>query len=560
MKRICLCLCVIFAAASLLYAEDHEIRRWTSEKNSSGKVFSAEGYLKEVRDDGKTVILVIDGKEKKIDVSRLSSEDRDYLNDIQSSEETEGTGSRTSEENELEESSAPTKTKTSGSFAELKEKAEGGDPSAQKEVGDCYLKGNGVDQDFLEAGKWYHMAAERGHVEAEYLCAFYFAENVEEMVKWIHKAAEHGFADAQCLLGLCYSRGDGVTEDKEEAVKWFRKAAKQGHSPSRCHLGLCYLKGEGVPKNWEESAKWMRKAAEQGFALGQYTLGEYYRDGIGVTKDKKKAIKWYRKAAEQGDVTAQCRLALCYKRGDGVPEDKEEAAKWFAKAAEQGNADAQYNLGTCYNLGEGLPKDIEEARKWYAKAAEQGNAYAQFSLVICSVLTEKDKSECVKCLSKAAERGDANAQYCLGHFSDDGKPMLVSQSEAIEWLRKAASQGHELALNDLKKLGISVTDSSVRHESTPKADSIFENDSQRSTVSKNEKVTFINYLKITEGMSKQQVFDILGPGQKTSSTKYLEDYQWKEKPGGEGGVITIDFVDGKVLLKSQSGFINMSQL
>lgn len=98
MKRICLCLCVIFVTASLLYAEDHEVRKWTSEKNSSGKIFSAWGYLKEITDNGRTVILVINGKEKKVDVSRLSQLDKDYLRGIQSSNKAEKTESETSKE------------------------------------------------------------------------------------------------------------------------------------------------------------------------------------------------------------------------------------------------------------------------------------------------------------------------------------------------------------------------------------------------------------------------------------------------------------------------------
>ncbi|MBQ3351780.1 MAG: sel1 repeat family protein [Thermoguttaceae bacterium] len=53
-------------------------------------------------------------------------------------------------------------------------------------------------------------------------------QNKEEAVKWWHKAAEQGHVKAQFNLGQAYSNGDGVDLNIEEAVKWYRKAAEQG--------------------------------------------------------------------------------------------------------------------------------------------------------------------------------------------------------------------------------------------------------------------------------------------------------------------------------------------
>ena len=49
-----------------------------------------------------------------------------------------------------------------------------------------------------------------------------------EAVKWFRLAAEQGHADAQKNLGRMYEIGHGVSRDEAEAVKWFRKAAAQG--------------------------------------------------------------------------------------------------------------------------------------------------------------------------------------------------------------------------------------------------------------------------------------------------------------------------------------------
>jgi len=41
-------------------------------------------------------------------------------------------------------------------------------------------------------------------------------------------AGNAGNGRAQNMLGIMYSRGQGVRQDFAEAVKWYRKAAEQG--------------------------------------------------------------------------------------------------------------------------------------------------------------------------------------------------------------------------------------------------------------------------------------------------------------------------------------------
>jgi len=78
---------------------------------------------------------------------------------------------------------------------------------------------HGVPRDFNEAAKWYRMAAEQGH------------------------------ADAQYNLGVVYERGAGrdIPPDPQEAAKWYRMAAAQGNTDAQFNLGVLYSKGQGVP-------------------------------------------------------------------------------------------------------------------------------------------------------------------------------------------------------------------------------------------------------------------------------------------------------------------------
>ena len=83
--------------------------------------------------------------------------------------------------------------------SELLRRAQDGDVDAQYSVGDAYYYGEGVEQDYAEAVKWYRLAAEQGDV-------------------W-----------AQIILGYVYYRCEGVKQDFAEAIKWWQMAAEQGH-------------------------------------------------------------------------------------------------------------------------------------------------------------------------------------------------------------------------------------------------------------------------------------------------------------------------------------------
>jgi TPR repeat protein len=72
------------------------------------------------------------------------------------------------------------------------------DPERQYERGLRHATGEGVNRDYSESAKWFRMAADAGH------------------------------AEAQKQLGLLYASGKGVPQDYLEAEKWLRKAAEKG--------------------------------------------------------------------------------------------------------------------------------------------------------------------------------------------------------------------------------------------------------------------------------------------------------------------------------------------
>mgnify|MGYP001440917094 CR=1 FL=1 len=69
---------------------------------------------------------------------------------------------------------------------------------AQLNLGEKYNNGDGVPQDYVEAVRWYRLAAEQG------------------------------YANAQYNVGIMYADGDGVAEDNVLAYMWYNLAAAQG--------------------------------------------------------------------------------------------------------------------------------------------------------------------------------------------------------------------------------------------------------------------------------------------------------------------------------------------
>ena len=113
---------------------------------------------------------------------------------------------------------------------ELRTHSEYGDADAQFHLGLMYAQGDRVQQDYVEATKWFR------------------------------KAATQGDADAQFNLGILYQCGDGVPQDLVEAAHWYRRAAEQADAKAEYNLGLMCDRGDGVQQDYAKALVWFRKA------------------------------------------------------------------------------------------------------------------------------------------------------------------------------------------------------------------------------------------------------------------------------------------------------------
>lgn len=88
------------------------------------------------------------------------------------------------------------------SLKKLRKLAHDGDPAAENALGNRYLHGQDVKQNWRKAALWYHKAARAGNASAAFNLAF------------------------------AYNFGEGVPQNTHKAVYWWQQSAKDRHRPS----------------------------------------------------------------------------------------------------------------------------------------------------------------------------------------------------------------------------------------------------------------------------------------------------------------------------------------
>jgi TPR repeat protein len=125
---------------------------------------------------------------------------------------------------------------------ETKILAEWGKTTSQYELGLMYYNGQGVEQNYKEAFKWFRLAAQKGLPDA----LFYF--------------------------GLMHYEGKAVAQNYSNALLLFLEAAKQGQAQAQFIIGNMYLSDQGVKRNYIKAYAWMSIAFKNGNELAKPKL------------------------------------------------------------------------------------------------------------------------------------------------------------------------------------------------------------------------------------------------------------------------------------------------
>ncbi|MBR4181640.1 MAG: SEL1-like repeat protein, partial [Candidatus Methanomethylophilaceae archaeon] len=175
----------------------------------------------------------------------------------------------------------------------------------------------------------------------------------------------------------------------------------------------------------------LERVASAGDRNIQYVLGEKL-----VDSDRVAAIGWFMRSADKGRQEAKSRLDELYDGSFDI----------CLKLAHSGNPSAEFRLAKMYRDGNGVDADEEEALKWMRSAADHGHSGATMNL-----LNMLDKEEAFTLCGELAESGNKDAQYRLARMYIEGKGTEKDVSRALQWMTRAAEQGHQKAKDILEK-------------------------------------------------------------------------------------------------------------
>ena len=149
-------------------------------------------------------------------------------------------------------------------------------------------------EDYSEALEELMPLAERKDPDAQYNVAVIHdvTDNEQEAVRWYILAAEQGHPEAQTSLAFRYKHGVGVEKNSKKALTLFQLAASAGNGRAQYILGTMYQGWPGVIQDYQKAFKFYLMSAEQGHAAAQFALAVMYSNGMGVPKDNVYAHMW----------------------------------------------------------------------------------------------------------------------------------------------------------------------------------------------------------------------------------------------------------------------------
>lgn len=366
-------------------------------------------------------------------------------------------------------------------FEETKSNAEAGDAGAQKILADYYATGYETERDLVKALYWMRKAAASGDARfADHAKGFVDSfSDIEEIVS----RAEQGDPQAQAQLAEKYV---GISQNypnyeqekgQRDAFEMAKKSASAGDPLGMFVLGMCYENGYGTEADFDRAFELYKESAELGNPRGELSLSQCYLTGRGTQIDADATMEWLEKAEAHGNPEAEqvrglyrqlMPMVAMDKLGDGANSggtDPVQGARLMERAAELGSAEAQGFLGMMYINGNHVENDFETGILWLQKAAENGNQQAAgaldkydrpeaYNAAANMEFAKKelaDKEKVFRLMKHAAEGGLAISQNTLGLLYMNAVGVNPDYNTAMEWFQKAADQGNENAIQNIRK-------------------------------------------------------------------------------------------------------------
>jgi len=202
----------------------------------------------------------------------------------------------------------------------------------------CYHMGDGVEQNNLEAKKYWELSAKKGSSAAQY------------------------------NLGIFYENGWSVNKDTEKTLFYFNKNIKKNNSYKNVSLiGIAriYINGDGVKKNLKKGIKYYKLAAKRGNLRAIFELATMYDEEKsferyeGIKKNPILSYKYNLLLSKKKFIVGDVRIAqVCLKNiknGINIKKNRKMYLKHMTLASKNKNFDIVDQMG--------FPRDVSIAQK-----------------------------------------------------------------------------------------------------------------------------------------------------------------------------------------------------
>jgi len=271
-------------------------------------------------------------------------------------------------------------------------------------LGQMFLRGEGMEQNFAKARVWFKRGIKNGDVMCQYsmglmnLHGLDMPQHAVKAAEFFGAAADQDYAPAQVQLGaLLMDQGD-----LGSAIRYFEFAARSNNIEALYYMGEVSNLGVERERSCNTAALYYKMVAEKAEPIHSSfrEANEAYEDG-----DIETALVAYMMAAEQGYEAGQANVAYILDAPHShsalstfIPflrrtstslvasasHTLDLALIYWTRSARQSNIDSMVKMGDYYLLGAGTPSghaDAERAETCYTAAAEtQQSAQALWNL------------------------------------------------------------------------------------------------------------------------------------------------------------------------------------
>lgn len=274
-----------------------------------------------------------------------------------------------------------------------------GNTAALFKVGLFYENGYGTSKSKANAIRYYLLAAQKGHEEAEQRLNILLEEplNQQSVVYPDQKVLDYLTGEVELMPNPseCNEITQAGLENEKAgrediAFKCYEEGARAEDPAALYLVGHCYEKAIGITQDLSLSFHYYVESANRGLAIAQFTVGmiylidrfyEEFLNSYNSNEQQRKELAdhYLHLAAEQGLLLAQLEMGFWLSE-DGPDKSSERAFYYWLLAANNDDAEGLFQVGCAYRFGDGISKSLEKAIEYLNQAIKKKHPSAMHQL------------------------------------------------------------------------------------------------------------------------------------------------------------------------------------